>query len=366
MNQLRYRSAPSVCAFAAVIATSFVLLPAAGSGCGVSEPSASVTLAAEGPDAAPPAEVEPPDAAPSAEVEPPAAAPPTDASAGAFASCPATVAAYTKTSDVAYAALHPAQKLDLYVPDGAGPFPLIVWVHGGGWQTGDKAPTPAAAQAKRGYVVASVNYRLSGDAIFPAQIHDVKAAVRWLRANAAAYKIDRARVAAWGPSAGGHLVALLGTSGGVAAMEDLSLGNPGESSRVQAVVDFFGPTDFSKRRDGIPEACGGELEHDDDATSPSSALLGCPLNGCPEAVQAANPLAYVTADDPPFSIMHGDSDCTVVPSQSQILADALRASGVPAALEFLPGAVHADPAFFDPVHRAKVERFFDAVLKRCR
>ena len=134
--------------------------------------------------------------------------------------------------------------LDLYLPEGAPrPLPLVVWIHGGGWRNGAKEQTPARRLVERGYAVASINYRLSGEAIFPAQIHDCKAAVRWLRANAAKYGLDAGRVAAWGSSAGGHLVALLGTSGGIMELEG-GLGNADQSSRVQAVVDFFGPHGF--------------------------------------------------------------------------------------------------------------------------
>ncbi len=313
------------------------------------------------PASAPPAEATP--VADAGQTE--ASAPINDAAPGADASRPCTAppATFTKILDVAYASGDPAQKLDLYVPDGAGPFPLVLFVHGGGWQTGDKAPTQAMRQATRGYVVASINYRLSGTAKFPAQIYDVKAAIRWLRGNASTHKIDPVHVAAFGPSAGGHLVALLGTSSGVAAMEDLSMGNANQPSNVQAVVDFFGPTDFSKMS-GTHLATCPPSEHDE-PTSGASLLVGCALPSCPAAVQAANPIAYVTAAAPPFLILHGTADCTVPPNQSELLRDALRNAKVSVRLDLLNGAEHAGPEFRSPKTNAIVDEFLDARLRSC-
>ncbi len=172
---------------------------------------------------------------------------------------PAQPASYTAYRDVEYARPKGlSQRLDVFVPDGPGPWPLLVWVHGGGWQNGDKALQATGSQlrqATRGYVVASINYRLSGVAPHPAQIHDCKAAIRWLRLHAAEYRIDPARVGAWGSSAGGHLVALLGTSGDVPALEGDE--NPGASSRVSSVVDWYGPSDLpNMQAQGLP--CSGD------------------------------------------------------------------------------------------------------------
>ena len=153
-----------------------------------------------------------------------------------------------KWQDIAYADQSPAQKLDIYLPEtGDGPFPVILSIHGGAFSGGDKRDgqvTPMLEGLKRGYAVVSINYRLSGESIWPAQINDCKAAVRWIRANAGHYKLAADKIAAWGGSAGGHLSAMLGTSGDVAALEDLSQGNAQQSSRVQVVVDWFGPTNF--------------------------------------------------------------------------------------------------------------------------
>lgn len=148
----------------------------------------------------------------------------------------------TKYLDLAYASESPAQKLDIYLPnEGVGPFPVIISIHGGAFKFGDKADgqlTPMLEGLKHGYAVVGVNYRLSGEALYPAQINDIKAAIRFLRANASEYNLDKEKFATWGGSAGGNLAAMAGTSGDVKELEDLSLGNAGESSRVQAVVEI--------------------------------------------------------------------------------------------------------------------------------
>ena len=156
---------------------------------------------------------------------------------------------------------HERQRLDLYVPAEAdAPLPVIVWIHGGAWLGGSKEMgVPALPFVGKGYAVASINYRLSQHAVFPAQIEDCKAAIRWLRANARTYNLNAGRIGVWGASAGGHLVALLGTSGGVEDFDGKG-GNADRSSRVQAVVDFFGPTDFLQMdAPQTPMCCGSRL-----------------------------------------------------------------------------------------------------------
>ena len=174
--------------------------------------------------------------------------------------------------DIAYVADgHERQKLDLYVPETGENLPLIIWIHGGAWRGGDKKNYIRREYLKAGYAGASLNYRLSQHAIFPAQIEDVKAAVRWLRANAETYGLDPNRFAAWGSSAGGHLVAILGTAGDVDKFE---VGENLEvSSRVQAVVDYFGPTDFLQMdAQSLPD---GLVHNAPD--SPESQLVGGPI-----------------------------------------------------------------------------------------
>jgi acetyl esterase/lipase len=247
--------------------------------------------------------------------------------------------------------------LDLYLPEQpAGKLPLIVWVHGGAWRGGSKDRCPAVRQVLRGYAVASIGYRLSQEALFPAQIHDVKAAVRWLRAHAGQYLLDADRIGAWGSSAGGHLVALLGASGGVKDLEG-DLGNPGQSSRVQAVVDFFGPTDFLQIGK-FPS----RINHDA-PDSPEAHLLGGPVQENQQKAQRANPIAYVTRDDPPFLIMHGDRDETVPLNQSELLREALQRARVEVTFQVVSGAGHG---FSGPEINAQVDAFFDQRLKRPR
>lgn len=252
---------------------------------------------------------------------------------------------------------HERQKLDLYLPsqaDPSGKRPLLVWVHGGAWLGGNKSNPPARALVAKGYAVASINYRLSQHAIFPAQIQDCKAAIRYLRANAAKHGYDPNRIGVWGASAGGHLVALLGTTGDV---KEFDVGpNPGFSSRVQAVCDFFGPTDFTKMS-GFPST----MKHDA-PDAPEARLIGGPVQENKDKVQRANPITYVTKDDPPFLIVHGDKDPLVPHNQSEILLAALQKAGVEASLYTVAGGGHG--GFKDPQVDVLVNQFFEKHLRR--
>lgn len=216
------------------------------------------------------------------------------------------------------------------------PKPLLVWVHGGGWRNGSKDRCPATRFAGMGYVVASIDYRLTGVATFPAQIHDCKSAIRFLRKNANTYGIDPKRVGVWGSSAGGHLVALLGTSGDAEKLEGDVGVNEG-SSEVQCVVDFFGPTDLLQMDAHAPE--GAPFKHDS-PNSPEAKLVGGPIQDNPEKVAELNPITYVTKNDPPFLICHGDEDKLVPLHQSRILHAALEKAGVPTTLHVVAGAGH--------------------------
>jgi acetyl esterase/lipase len=256
---------------------------------------------------------------------------------------------------------HERQKLDLYLPAKAeGTLPLIIWVHGGGWQNGSKDGCPPLRQGylQRGYAVASLNYRLSGHAVFPAQIEDCKAAVRWLRAHAQQHGLDPARFAVWRSSAGGHLVALLGTSGDE---KGFVVGpNLGVSSRVQAVCDYYGPTDLTQMDShALP---GARLKHDD-PKSPEACLLGGPVQENREKAARANPLTYVTTNAlPPFLIVHGDADPVVPFHQSELLFDALRRAGGCVRLHGIKGAGHGQ-GFGGPEIGEMVAAFFDRWLK---
>jgi acetyl esterase/lipase len=277
-----------------------------------------------------------------------------------------------KYLDVPYADLSPAQKLDVYLPeDGKGPFPVIVSIHGGAFMAGDKADMqvlPMLEGLKRGYAVVAVNYRLSWEATFPALVHDVKAAVRWIRAHAPRYHFDPDRIAAWGGSAGGYLSAMSGTSAGVPELEDLSLGNPEQPSHVQAVVAWFGPTDFAKMDEylaarGLAPAPG--TEHSG-AHSPESLLLGRQITEIPDRVKAANPETYITGAAPPFFLQHGTLD-PVVPVQMSInfaarLEQVIGKDRVQ--LGLLEGAEHGDPLFETPENVDKVFNFLDKFMRK--
>ena len=246
---------------------------------------------------------------------------------------------------------HPRQKLDLYVPGVDAPAPLVVYIHGGAFRAGDKAEHPPLEYLAEGYALAAINYRLSQHALFPAQIEDCKAAVRWLRAHAKEYGLDPRRVAVGGSSAGGHLAAMVGTAHHVKAFvvgEHLNV-----SSRVQAVRDYFGPTDFLQMDVHRPP---GGMVHDT-PDSPESQLVGGPIQENPDRVARANPITYVTAGAPPFLIVHGDRDPLVPHHQSVLLATALEKAGVPVTFYTVEGGGHG--GFEDP----KVDELTKAFLE---
>lgn len=275
-----------------------------------------------------------------------------------------SITALPQYANLAYATTSAAQGLDLYLPAGAGPFPLVVVIHGGGFMMGDKSGVDGVdALLAQGYAVASINYRLSGEAKFPAQIQDVKTAVRWLRAHAEEYHLDPQKFGAWGASAGGNLAALLGTSCGDPALEGAGLGNAEQSSCVQAVVDWYGPTDFLQM-DQQFSGTSCPADHDD-ASSPESQLIGAPIQSKPDLAKAANPITYVTPQAPPFFIQHGTADCNVPPQQSQILYDALQAAigADKVSLTFLEGAGHGGSQFTDLANLQRVTDFLNTYLK---
>jgi len=251
---------------------------------------------------------------------------------------------------------HQRQKLDLYVPKGAKSAPLVILIHGGAWLGGSKESWKPDKFVAEGYAVAAINYRLSQHAIFPAQIEDCKAAVRWLRAHAAEYGIDPNHFAAMGSSAGGHLAAMLGTTGNTREFdvgENLSV-----SSRVQAVVDQFGPTDFLQME---AHKLPGSMMHDA-ANSPESLLIGGPIQENKDKVARANPITYVTRDASPFLIVHGEMDQLVPHHQSELLEAALKKAGVPVSLYTVKGAGHG--GFRDPKVDELTSEFLACQLRR--
>lgn len=276
-----------------------------------------------------------------------------------------------KMFDVAYAAVSPAQRLDIYWPeDGDGPFPVIVSIHGGAFMGGDKRDVQITSMLKglkRGYCVIGVNYRMSGEATFPALVHDIKAAIRWIRANAENYLFDPNRIATWGGSAGGYQSLMAGVSANVPDLEDPSLGNAGEPSHVQAVVAWFPPTDFLKMDEQLEESgmAPPEDEAHNGANSPESLLLGRKITEVPELVRLANPETYIHPDTPPFFIQHGTKDNIVPHQQSVNFAAKVRelCGSERVVLELIEGAGHADPKFDTAKNVKKVLDFLDVHLK---
>ena len=279
-----------------------------------------------------------------------------------------TDAVKNKWKDIPYATISKAQKLDIYLPgEGNGPFPVILAIHGGAFKFGDKASAHMAYMLHgltRGYAVVSINYRMSGEAKAPQLIHDVKAAIRWIRANAKQYKLNPDKIAAWGPSAGGHLSALAGTSGDVKVLEDLTLGNPTYSSRVQAVVDWFGPINFLTMDDQYTVLGVKGMEHST-PDSPESEVIGKHIIHAAKEVKAFNPETYITNDDPPFFIQHGSKDPLIPYLQSIAFADALyKVLGKEKVhFELLEGEGHGGPQFDDPRNLDKIFSFLDMHLK---
>ena len=259
---------------------------------------------------------------------------------------------------------HRNQVLDLFLPGQPSdkPLPLMIWIHGGAWMAGSQANPPVVFLVTNGFAVASIQHRFSSDAIWPAQAYDCKAAIRWLRANASKYNFDPDHFGVGGDSSGGHLAAFVGTSGGVPEMEG-DLGNTNFSSRVQAVVDWFGPTDFTlMAQQSGPRSM---IQHDS-PNSPESRLLGGPVQERRDLAKTANPLTYIDKNDPPFLIMHGDNDQLVPLGQSKILAKALIDAGVEVTMKTIHGAGHEGPQFRSAENRRLVEEFLSRKLKTAK
>lgn len=275
-----------------------------------------------------------------------------------------------KWIDVPYGNISSAQKLDIYLPErGDGPFPVIMSIHGGAFMGGDKGNgqlNPILKGLTAGYAVVGVNYRLSGEATFPAQIYDIKSAIRFIRKNGKAYKLNPDKIAVWGGSAGGTLAALAGTSGDVKELSDGN--NAGVSDRVQAVVDWFGPIYFSTM-DAEFAALGMSCVRSKISSpdSPESAYLGKTI-GTQEAentVKKASPLTYISPDDPPFYIQHGTMDMNIPVTQSENFAGKLESviGSDKVIFEKIEGAKHGGPEFFKKENLRKIFAFLDKYLK---
>ena len=275
---------------------------------------------------------------------------------------PPPPAGVTVQRDVEYArAGNTSLLMDIYTPKNAdpkSPLPCILYIHGGAWRSGDKTRQMAVPLSTHGFIVASINHRPSTEAVFPAQIQDCKAAVRYLRGNAAKLGLDPDRIGAWGDSSGGHLASLLGTSSGDKDLEGTLGDFPKESSRVQAVADYYGPIDFLAILNQKSNIQRGVYP-----TAPEAQLLGGNTLDKKELAAQACPLTYLSKNTPPFIIIHGGADAQVPIAQSEGFKDALEKNGTPVSLHVIDGAPHG---FNDKQQAAALPftlEFFNRTLK---
>ncbi len=256
---------------------------------------------------------------------------------------------YAKVGDISL-------KLDLHRPQGENP-PLIVYVHGGGWRAGSKEDVPIADLYDKGFAIASVNYRLSTQAVFPAQVHDIKAAIRFLRSKAGLYHINASKIAIIGSSAGGHLAALVGVSNRNPKLEGKVGEHLDQSSDAQVIVSYYGASNLETI---LSQSTPKGLEFRIPALK---LLLGDTPDKKPELAKLASPVTHLDKNDPPLLLIHGDADPQMPPQQSQELAKAYESLGLPVTLIMLPGSLHGGVEFYDEERTAIVAKFLDKVLR---
>jgi acetyl esterase/lipase len=278
-----------------------------------------------------------------------------------------------KTLDVAYADLHELQALDIRTPKGKdGPFPVLIWIHGGAWKQGTKNSIPTWLQqiAAGDYAIASIDYRFS-DNDWPASAADARASIRWLRAHASEYNLNPDQFGLLGSSAGGHLSGLVAVSADAEVLNgEEALGNWEVSGAVQAAAPFYGPHDLANLDpDRALSNCPDDKEmvHDEPDT-PETLLLDCApsYSSCPDLSAEASPISYVDDSDPPTFLVHGLEDCTIAPNQSVRMAQALQKVGVPTYLALVPEAGHnsSQCAEFGQLV-IPLRAFFDRYVRGC-
>lgn len=223
--------------------------------------------------------------------------------------------------------------IDLHLPEGVKNPPLVMFIHGGGWSMGTRKTFRVGWLVERGYAVASIEYRMSKEAIFPAQIHDCKGALRWLRAHSKEHGYNADKVVVCGMSAGGHLAALMGSSGGVKELEGTTAGHLEQSSLVQGVIDYCGPADFIQRSKSQPK-------HTESPKGIVYRLLGGAVTENLEPARLASPVSHVGPGDPPILIFHGELDPQVLPAQSKRLLDVYEEHKLDAQLHMIAGKKH--------------------------
>jgi acetyl esterase/lipase len=268
-------------------------------------------------------------------------------------------------ANVVYGVTSPAQRLDIYFPPGAGPFRVVVYIHGGAFKVGDKRkPFDGFVNAiellnAHGIALASTNYRMSGEARYPAAVADSRSAMRYLRANAAQYHLDPHRIAVWGKSAGANLALMVGVGDRSPQFDDPVIA-PTASSRVVAVVSMYPPTDFSQMDDELRASpCSANVADHSAADSPESLFMGTQVTAIPDKVRAASPVTYLRTDTPPMMLQAGSADCTVSHDQTLLMASALKAAHLNYSAALLPGAQHADDAFQTPKNQRRVLAFLE-------
>ncbi len=261
-------------------------------------------------------------------------------------------------ADIVYAVVDGRELgLDLYLPDGVANPPLLVWIHGGAWQRRSKVEIYSTALVDEGFAIASVDFRNSVDAPFPAQIHDIKAAIRYLRANASRYGYDASRIGIHGRSSGGHLTALVGTTNGHRELEGKVGAHFDESSDVQAVVSYFGASNLNTI---LPQSTA---THRPMRTEAVALLLGVTPEQAPELAALASPVTHVDASDPPLLLLHGDQDPQMPINQAHELHGKYKEYDLPVSFEVLHGSAHGGDAFFDEQRTRLVADFLHRHLR---
>ncbi len=247
-------------------------------------------------------------------------------------------------------------KLDLYTPKTANA-PLLVYVHGGAWRGGSKSDVPIAKLLDRGFVIASVDYRLSTQAVFPAQIHDIKAAIRFLRAKSKLFQINTASIGIVGSSAGGHLAALVGVTNGRAELEGTLGEHLDQSSNVQCIVSHFGASNLQTILSQSTEF-GLKMR-----VPALQLLLGGQPTEKPDLAKLASPVAHLDKNDPPLLLIHGDADPQMPPAQSQEFAKSYESLKLPVEFIMLPGSKHGGSEFYDHERTGLIAKFLDKALR---
>lgn len=264
-------------------------------------------------------------------------------------------------ADLAYGVDSPAQKFDLYRPEGSGVFPVVVYVHGGGFKFGSRTMASAAVVSgllDAGYAVASVDYRLSGELIFPGAVRDVFGAVVYLKDHSRSLQVDPENVAVYGESAGANIATLVGVAFGNPSFAGSGITRT-HNPRPIAVIAQYPPIDFLQIDPMLAGmGCNVSAKHGE-LGSFESAYLGAALNSAPALVTQSNPVTYVTSDSAPFFIQNGDNDCVVGSGQSALLVAALKQAGVRVFYEQIPGAGHGGPQYETAANMKKLVSFLN-------